>query len=178
MAKASAPKLLFQVRSPLPAKVYRGRFEPFANTRFIDPAALKKARRAVIECGTLEIAGRSVTLVAETRKGVIAEIRPAACKGCSPKKRRKPAPKSQVKKLIEVVNQKLSDRKEKQPKWPVGQVVARRSLGFSIPIGPIIIIIGTDPDEGVDTFDFCIVINSGSGSCIYCLFLPNACVGL
>ena len=178
MAKASATKLLFQLKSPLRAKVYRGRFEPFASTRFIDVGALKKVRRAVLECGTLEIGGRGVTLVAETRKGVITEIRPAECKGCSPTRRRKPAPKSQIRNLITLVDQKLSDRKVKVPKWPVGKVLSRRSLGFSIPIGPIIIIIGTDPDEGIDSFDFCIVINSGSGSCIYCLFAPNACVGL
>ena len=56
-------------------------------------------------------------------------------------------------------------------------MVARASLGFSIPIGPIIIVIGTDPDEGIDSFDICIVIDWGDKTCIYCLLAPNACMG-
>jgi hypothetical protein len=36
----------------------------------------------------------------------------------------------------------------------------------------------TSPDEGIDTFDICIVINIGTKSCIYCLFRPTACVDL
>lgn len=178
MAKASASKLLFKVSGPLPAKVYRGKFEPYASTKFIDTAALKKTGRAVIECGTLDIAGHCVTLVAETRKGVITEIRPSACKSCAPKKGRKQPSKPEVKRLVGLVNQKLADLKIKQPEWPVGQPIARKSLGFRIPFGPIIVIIGTDPDEGVFTSDICIVINTKNGSCIYCIIGPNACVEL
>lgn len=173
--KSKATKPLFTLDGPLPVKVYRGKFKPFASTEFINVRALKSVDKVLLECGTLEVAGKSITLVADVRKGVIHEIRPEACAGCSPHKAKQKAAVKQLKATVQAVNAELARRKTAQPDWPVGAPIQAR-LGFRIPLGPIIIIIGTDPDEGIDTFDICIVINIGNVSCIFCLFAPNACV--
>lgn len=174
----AAPKPLFSIAGPVPARVFRGRFKPFASTAYLSARALKLAEKAFIECGTLEVGGHSVTLVAEVRSGIITEIKPRGCDCCTPRKGKPAASTAQVKALQLAVNAELTRRKVEHPKWPIG-TVARASLGFGIPIGPIIIIIGTFPGEGIDTFDICIVINSGDGkSCTYCLLRPTACIEL
>jgi hypothetical protein len=168
-------KPLFELKTPLRARVYRAKFRPFESTKYLNAKALKSAKKATIECGTVEINGTSVTLSAEIRRGKIVSVKPHACESCSPKTGKKIFSRSSAKELLRTVARELENRGIPHPKMALA---ITGGLGFGIPIGPIVIIIGTDPDEGVDWFDFCIVIYSGAGSCIYCLLAPNACIGL
>lgn len=100
-----------------------------------------------IECGTLEVAGKSVTLTAEIRKGVITAVRPLACAGCSSRKGKRAVARSTMKELLKTVDIELAKRKTARPDRPVG------------------------------VSDICIVIDWGDKTCIYCLLAPNACMG-
>jgi hypothetical protein len=168
-------KPLFELTTPLRARVYRAKFRPFESNKYLNTKALEAAKSATIECGTVEINGKSVTLSVAIRQGKIVSLKPHACESCSPKSGKEAVSRSTAKELLQTVARELENRRIPHPKI---RISLRGGLGFGIPIGPIVIIIGTDPDEGVDWFDFCIVIYSGAGSCIYCLLSPNACIGL
>jgi hypothetical protein len=167
-------KPLFELTTPLRAWVYRGKFRPFEATKYLNASALASAKKAAIECGTVEINGKSVTLSVEIRGGKIVSLKPHACESCSPEGGRKTVSRAKAKELLQAIDRELERRHIPNSKMSL----AINAPAFGIPIGPIVIIIGTDPDEGVDWNDLCIVIKSGVSSCIYCLIAPNACIGL
>jgi hypothetical protein len=128
----------------------------------------------MIECGTLEVAGKSVILSADVRNGIIKAIRPRNCEGCSPKKGQKAIEKSTLKALLQTIEIKLTKGKTRQPEWPIG-MPASASMLFRIPFGPIVIVIGDDPEHEIYN-DICIVIPSETGFCAYCLFGGSSCI--
>lgn len=165
---------LLALDAPIKVRVYRGKFKPFEATRYLDLAALKSARKATVECGTIEVAGLRQTVAAEIRKGMVVALRPVHCEGCAPRgKRRTNATK--LKKAMKAVRAELAARGiDPEPK-PIPLKTSSR-LGFQIPIGPIIIIIGDPAPGGV--FDLCIEWSDGRQTCWWCLFGESGCMTL
>lgn len=170
-------KLLFTLEAPVKARVVRAAFEPFAITHYLSASALKKAPEVRVDIGSLDIGGRCVTLQATLRHGVIDEITPAACAGCGPAAGGRKPGRRATQALLKAVTAELGKRRIGMPPWPAGGTY-QAARGFRIPIGPIVIIIGTDPDEGIDTFDCCVIITIGTKTCTYCLGRPSACLDL
>lgn len=168
--KTSKP--LLELQAPLKVKVYRAAFRAFEATRYLDASALKAAKKVTIECGTLEFAGFSQVVSAEIRRGQVVALLPVGCKGCEPRKGKK-AGAAALKKSVRLVGQKLRDAGILSPTLPTPVVISRR-LGFEIPFGPIIIVIG-DPGDG--GFDFCVQIWIGNKLCWWCLLSPSGCIG-
>lgn len=169
--RARKPRPLVEVRKPLRVRVYRGKFRPFEATRYLDVKALKSARSATIECGTVEAAGVKQTVSAVIRDGKIVGLRPVACEGCAPPKRRSKASTGELKQAMRQVREKLAERGLDRPPRPVALKISRR-LGLQIPIGPIIIVIG-EPPIGLD---FCVEWWDGNKLCWWCLFGPSGCI--
>lgn len=163
-------KPLAEVRSPVRVRAYRAKFRPFEATRYLDVRALRRARKATIECGTLEVAGTSLTLEAEIRHGQIVALKPIGCEGCTPGKTRKVG-SAALKEIMRAVARRLGEREPRQPALPMPLRISAR-LGLEIPIGPIIIIIGGD--FGLDV---CIQVWEGNKLCWWCLFGPSGCIG-
>jgi hypothetical protein len=166
-------KPLVEVRRPLRVRVYRGKFRAFASTRYLNAKALKAARKAAIEVGTVEAAGVTKTVSAEIRNGKIVALKPVACAECEPKRGRK-TDRSALKRAMQQVAQELAERGLDRPMKPMAIRISRR-LGFEIPIGPIIIIIGDPAPGGV--FDICFQYWVGNKLCWFCLFGASGCVG-
>jgi hypothetical protein len=169
-ARKQAP--LIEIRKPVRIRVYRGKFRAFESTRFLDVKALKAARKAVIECGTVEAAGVKQTVSAIVSDGTVVGLRPIACEGCAPTKRRRKATSSELKAAMRQVQARLADLGLDGPRKPMALKVSRR-LGFEIPIGPIIIVIG-EPPYGLD---LCISWWDGNKYCWWCLLGPSGCIG-
>ena len=174
-ARPARHKPLVEIDSPIPAQAYKSKFKPYEATKYLDIERLKAAKKATIECGTLEAAGRSYPVAAEIRNGQVVALKPLGCDNCAPAKTLK-VTAATMKKTLAEINAKLAERGVNGGFSPT-PVAISPALGFTIPIGPIVIIIGSDPTRGID-FDFCIEINSGGESCIYCLFLPSACMSM
>lgn len=170
-SRTKKQKPLVEIKTPLRAKVYRGKFRPFESTKFLDSKALRAVKQVTIEVGTIEFAGTSHTISAEIRKGMVVALKPVACNGCDPKKSRRVG-NAALKKTIQLVGQKLRDGGISPPAMPIPLKVSAR-LGFEIPFGPIIIIIG-DPGDG--GFDLCFQIWIGNKLCWWCLLSPNGCI--
>lgn len=168
-ARKQAP--LLEIRKPIRVRVFRGKFRPFEATKFLDAKALKAAKSATIECGTVEAAGIKQTVSAVIRDGRIVALRPVACEGCAPTKSRRWRSAPEIKQAMREVQAKLADRGLDGPQKPMPIKVSRR-LGFEIPIGPIIIVIG-EPPIGLD---FCIAVWDGNKYCWWCLFGPSGCI--
>ena len=162
-------KPLFELRTPLRARVYRARLKPFEATRYLNVNALRAAKRATIECGTVHVAGRTIMLSAEIRRGRIVRLKPHACEGCAPKKGRKRVGRSTLKELLRRVDRGLAIRHISPPKLPVAlKTSARRVV---IRLGWIIIVITSwDPilnSEG--PANICVEVSFGGTVCLWCL---------
>lgn len=164
---------LLEIRKPIRIRAYRGEFTPFESTKYLDVRALKRAKKATIECGTVEAAGLKQTVAAEISKGMVVALRPIACEGCNPKpKKSKKYGRAELKKMMVHVRKELADRGiDVRPK-PMPLRISPR-LGFQIPIGPIIIIIG-DPSPG--GFDICFEWWDGNTLCWWCIFGASGCI--
>lgn len=169
--RARKARSLVELRKPLRVRVYRGKFRPFEATRYLDVKALKSAKSATIECGTVEAAGVKHTVSAVIRDGKIVSLRPVACEGCAPTTRRRKPTAAELKQAMRQVQQKLGDLGLGGPPRPVALKISRR-LGLQIPIGPIIIVIG-EPPFGLD---FCIEWWDGNKLCWMCFFGPSGCI--
>jgi hypothetical protein len=168
-ARRQAP--LLEIRKPMRVRVFRGRFRPYEATKFLDVKALRAARQATIECGTVEAAGVKQTVSAVIRDGKVVALRPVACEGCAPMKSRRKYTATEMKQAMRDVKAAMAARGLDVPLKPMHIKVSRR-LGFQIPIGPIIIVIG-EPPIGLD---FCIEIWDGDKYCWWCLFGPSGCI--
>ncbi len=169
--KKTKQKPLFEIRSPLRARVYRAKFRAFEATKFLDAKALKRAKRVTIEVGNLEVAGMTQAISAEIRSGMVVALKPVECAGCGPQNAKK-AGSASFKKMIQLVSTALKDRGISPTPLPMPIKISSRQ-GFQIPIGPIIIVIG-DPGDG--GFDFCIQVWIGNRFCWWCLFSPTGCI--
>ena len=84
--KRRKQKPLATIRGPVNAVIYKAKFQPFESTKYLNVAALKKAKKVPIQIGSIEAAGMKVTVEAEVDKGLITHIRPAGCENCGPPK--------------------------------------------------------------------------------------------
>jgi hypothetical protein len=151
------------MRRPFGVKIYRGKIRPFASTRYLDIAALRRAARARIEIGTLEAPGVSCTLVAEIRRGLITGLTPLPCAGC----RRRRMSSARLRKILTAVTPRIEAMGGPQPRLPMP--LARSGI-WGGRIGPIVIVI----DEGIP----CVWIYIGDKVCVICSFdvIQGICV--
>jgi hypothetical protein len=165
--KKTSQAPLFKIGKRVRAKVYKARFRPFKATRYLNIAALKKAKKAIIEIGSIEAPGVTATLAAEIHNGAITRIRPVTCRNCAKEKAQVKSHRAELKKVCLEALKRVRDRSLPVVRLPIPITRAR----IWIPIGPIIVVIGWPPD-------ICIVVSQPDGSdCIYCIFLPTICVG-
>lgn len=171
-SKTKQQRPLVEIKKPLRARVYRAKFRPLETTKFLDVKALRKARKATLEVGTVDVAGTSVAIAADIRNGKIVALKPVTCKGCDAKpsmQGRRKINRAALRKTMQLAGAALKKRGVTPPPMPMPIRVSAR-LGFEIPLGPIIIIIGPD---GVD---ICFQIWIGNRLCWWCLFSPNGCI--
>ncbi len=168
--KTEKSKPLFEVKHPLCARAYKAKFIPFEITKFLDVEALRAAKKKIVlEVGTIEAAGYSLTVAAEIKDGKIVGLRPLHCRGGGPEKSEKPGAPA-FKKTIAALNAGLEERGLLSAAKPVVLVASPR---LEIPIGPIVIVIGDGPGGG---WDFCIEITIGRTVCWWCLLSPSGCM--
>lgn len=172
MRRSRKQSPLLEIRKPIRIRVYQGEFTAFESTKYLDAKALKRAKKATIEVGTVEVAGLKQTVAAEISRGMVVALKPIACEGCNPKPRKsKKYGRAELKKMMVQVRRELAARGiNPRPKPMLVRVSAR--LGFQIPIGPIIIVIG-EPPLG---FDLCFEWWDGDTLCWWCVFGPSGCI--
>jgi hypothetical protein len=173
--KSTKQKPLATVKGIFKAEIYRSKFRPFEATKYLDLKALKAAKSATIEIGTVEAAGRSATVAVEIRKGVLTKVKPVSCPGCEKTgkkgkkgKKGKASPAATKKFQLEVL-QRIRDLGI--PPLTTPKTIASLADIIEIDFGPIYILIGDN------FFDLCITVSGGTDGleCSYCLFLPPAC---
>lgn len=165
---------LLEVRRPVRIRAYRGTFTPFESTRFLDVKALKRARKATIECGTIEAGGFTQTVSAVIENGRLVALKPIGCDGCGPRARNpKKLPGAELKQAMADVRRQLTERGIDVRPRPATLRISPR-LGFQIPIGPIIIIIGDPAPGGI--FDVCFEWWDGNRLCWWCLIGASGCI--
>jgi hypothetical protein len=173
MKKKSRSRPLIEVRKPLRVRVYRGRFKAFESTRYLNARALRAIRKGRIEVGTVEGAGFKQTVSAEIRNGTVVALKPVACESCAPKRSKKTA-RPALRQAMQQVATQLRERGLGEPIKPLPIRISPR-LGFQIPIGPIIIIIGDPAPGGI--FDLCFEWWDGNTLCWWCLIGASGCIG-
>ena len=164
MPRSTKQRPLATIRRPVKAKIYRGKFRPFASLQYVDLRALRRAPKATIEIGTVEAPGVSVTLVADVRKGMITKVRPLPCVGC----KRRPIGQAKLKRTLAEVTKRVEALGRPQPRLPMALTESGGTWGGTF--GPITIVI----DEGIP----CIWIYVGDTVCIICAFdvIQGICV--
>jgi len=164
MPRSTKQRLLATIRRPVRARIYRGKFRPFASLKYLDLRALRRASKATLELGTVEAPGVSVTLVADVRKGMITRVRPLPCVGC----KRRPLGKTKLKQMLTEVTKRVEALGQPQPRLPMALNEDGGSWGGTF--GPITIII----DEGIP----CIWIYVGDTVCVICAFdvIAGTCI--
>src|SRR5262245_50314019 len=115
MPRSTKQRLLATIRRPVRARIYRGKFRPFASLKYLDLRALRRASKATLELGTVEAPGVSVTLVADVRKGMITRVRPLPCVGC----KRRPLGKTKLKQMLTEVTKRVEALGQPQPRLPM-----------------------------------------------------------
>lgn len=159
---------------PVQVRLYRARFPPYEATRYLDAEALRSARKAIVECGTITAPGVELPVAAEIRNGRIVALRPTGCSGCGPRRgggRRG----SGSKELMKKVRAECAARGIGTSPVPAQLKISRR-LGFQIPIGPVVIIIGDPAPGGI--FDVCVEYQVGDFTCWWCLIGRPGCMKL
>jgi hypothetical protein len=178
--KTKTEKPLATISKPVRAELYRSKFHPFASLKYLNVEALKKARQARIEIGSIEAAGVTVTVAAEVREGSITEILPLGCVSCGGQKAKKKHSKATIKKVALEALKRSQALGEPTVKLPIPIETLESDAPMDIQIGPIIIILD---DDG---FDICILVEMATdtmvdapdlGWCLYCLFGGSVCGG-
>ena len=165
--KNKSQKPLFTIGKRVKAKVYKARFRPFQATRYLNIVALKKAKKAVIEIGSIEAVGRSATLAAEIRNGAIVDISPVPCRNCAKEKAQVKAHRAELKKVaIEAM------KRVREKGLPVVQLPIPITRVQSFYLGSELIFIFLD---GI--FDICFPKYYPDGwFCLDCITGPSVCV--
>ena len=133
--KRRKQKPLATIRGRVNASIYKAKFQPFESTKYLNVAALKKARKVPIQIGTIEAAGRKVTVEAEVRKGLITNIRPVGCENCGPLKSKGKA-SGAFKKMAREVLKRVRDLGKPAVKLPIPiSHLARSHIDF----GPVVV---------------------------------------
>ena len=135
--------------------IYRAKFQLFESTKYLNVAALKKARKVPIQIGTIEAAGMKATVVAEVHKGLITKIRPVDCENCGPLKSKGKA-SGAFKKLAREAFKRVRDLGRPAVKLPIPISHLSRSFRFGpvvvINLGGAICIIATYTDGAICMF--------------------------
>jgi hypothetical protein len=157
-----------RITKPVQAVAYRAKLQPFDSVKFLDMRALSRARRAVVEIGTVETPKGSMTVVAHIRNGSIVGLAPKGCDGCFPRKGKKPN-RSKLKEMVHALDRAgLTGLGGPRLPIPIGPTTTSARLAFGS-----IILIRID----IGWFDICITWISIDGSiCMFCLFGPFVCV--
>lgn len=165
-------KPLFVIDEPVKAQVYRANFKPFASTHFLDQNKIRKARQLSLEVGTIEAAGKSATLVAEIKKGMITQLTVQGCAGCDQK--RKGGLSKDQRKVLAAIKEKASTIRGGVLTLPIPfprKFAAGVTIDIPIwPFPPIIVI----TIEGPDTW--CFAIRIGGLFCFFCLGVGGDCL--
>ncbi len=182
---ARPEKALFELRTPLRARIYRARFRPFATTRYLDRRALATAKRATIECGTLAVAGRTLTISAEVRAGMIVRLKPSTCEGCGLRPSRSRRMAAQQKEVARLVAEGLASRHVSLPTFPIRLATSGRDRSLATserdrdPIniilfgGALVIVIIFCGEEACNA---CISVAQQDGSrCVHCIYGDSYC---
>src|SRR5215831_14701862 len=106
---------LATIQRPVKAKIYRGRLRPFASAKYLDMAALRRAPKATIELGTVEVPGVGFTLAAEIRRGMITRLTPLPCVGC----KRRRAGKAKLKRILAAVRPRIEALERTPRRLPI-----------------------------------------------------------
>src|SRR3989442_1881439 len=126
---------LFTMRGAVKAAVYKAEFRPFKANEYLNIAALKKAKEALVEIGSIEVPGVSAVLAAEIHNGAITGIRPVSSHVHPRRGRGMKATKAERKKATTEVLKRVRDGGHPVVQLPI-RITSAQS--FSIPIGPII----------------------------------------
>jgi hypothetical protein len=149
--------LLATIRGPRRVRIYRAALRPFESTRYLDVRALRRARKATVELGMLEVPGLAFPVAAEIRKGMIAGLRPLECPGCPSGKQGARS----LRTILAEVTRRIEATGEPYLKLPVPLAISPRA-GASLTIGPIVIIVDDDAP--------CIWIWVNGSYCLICTF--------
>jgi hypothetical protein len=162
-----AQRALATVDGPWKAKIYRGKFRAFESIKYLDVAALKRAKKVPIEIGTIEAQGVKATLVAEVRQGMITKIKPLDSPNCIKPKPETKAGKAAFMKAAREALKRVQILGEPVTKLPIPIESVR-----TIRIGPVVIIYN-------DHFNICIVLDFPDDDmvCMICLFGRPICAG-
>jgi hypothetical protein len=171
MKKSSKQKPLAVVRGAgVTAEIHSSKFVPFESTKYLDLAALKKVKKALIEIGTVESGGKTATCVATISKGFITKLSPTECANCH-ETSAKAAPRgSATKKVAREALEQIRKLGKPALQLPIPVAALRRE----IKLGPIVILCGD-----TSGCDLCIdYIDENGWSCIYCIFSGvGLCIG-
>ena len=167
--KRRKQKPLATIRGRVNASIYKAKFQPFESTKYLNVAALKKARKVPIQIGTIEAAGRKVIVEAEVRKGLITKIRPVGCENCGPLKSKGKA-NGAFKKMARESLKRVRDLGKPVVKLPIPISHLSRS---HIVFGPVVV------DWDNPRLGMCISVDYTDGvSCVWCQNSPfSFCIG-
>ena len=154
------------VRAGAKAPIYRGRFSPAEHIRYLDLAALKRARKVKLEVGAVSVAGLVIPIFAEVRNGLVVSLRPSECGNCGGVQRKVRALRSRRSKAADAALTKIRDLKLPTLKLPMPIERLQRISIFGI--GVTIIKIGGT---------YCLVIWFTDGAfCYFCLDGSQLCL--
>jgi hypothetical protein len=166
--RKSAPKPLARVTGKpgkVSAKVYRGRFTSSEHMKYLDMAALKRAKKALIDVGSVKAAGQTIALQAEVRNGMVTKLRPTHCKDCTPAKSQSATSTSARAQAAKAALKKVRDLGLRSVRLPVPVARLRGGGTFGITITIIV------------DWEWCIVIEYDDGSvCYICTQTPSFCI--
>ncbi|MFZ0312660.1 MAG: hypothetical protein WAL85_08145 [Candidatus Korobacteraceae bacterium] len=169
--KPKTQKPLATVGASPRLEIHRGGFHAFEAMKYLDVAKLKKAGKARIEIGRVQGGGVEATIVAEICKGMITNLTPIDCKGCSGGARKAARStrggSAATKKALRAALERVRQLGYPGVKLPIPVPTARP---LEIVIGPIIIY--------GDPLDICIVLSyPGGETCVSCLVGRGICIG-
>ena len=164
MKKGGSQQPIARANGKVSAKIYRGRFRLAEHMRYLDIKALNRAKKAVIEIGSVHAASVSVPLVAEVQKGMIVKLRPLHCTGCKPSTR-KSAGRVEIQRAAKAALQKVRDQGLHSARLPMSMARLRGGL-FGITITILI------------DYEVCIIIEFDDGEiCYFCTQTGSFCIG-
>jgi hypothetical protein len=137
------------------ARIYRTRIVFASHVRYLNLGALKKARKTLLEIGSVTAGAVTVSVVAEIKYGLITTLRLAHCEKCDPRRSVRARAQHDRKKLLRDVFSKLGVAGATKLPIPVARLAAARSS--------FVIDVVITPD-GV----LCVRIEANGSGCLIC----------